>query len=171
MPLPVTHQFLGLFRTRNALIALVLAMVFGTVGFTLIEGWPLSDSLYVTVQTLTTGGYGGLPPHTAAGRAFAAIVMLMGVGGVALAASTIVQSVVQSELVSALGQRSQSKKMSKLDDHYIICGSGRVGSHPIRELQATQKAFIVIENDPQSAAELTQRDITAMGAEETREES
>jgi len=171
MPLPVTHKFRALFRIRNALIALVLAVLFGTVGFTLIEGWPLSDSLYVTVQTLTTVGYGDLPPHTAAGRAFAVIVMLMGVGGVALAASTIVQSVVQSELVSAFGQRRQSKKMSKLHDHYIICGSGRVGSHLIRDLQATQKPFVVIENDPQRAAEFTQREITVLVADATLEES
>ena len=60
------------------------------------EGWSIGDSFYVTVQTLTTVGYGDLPPHNPAGRAFAVVVMLMGVGGVALAASTIVQSIVQS---------------------------------------------------------------------------
>ena len=49
MPFPVTHKFRALFRMRNALIALVLAILFGTIGFTLIEGWPLADSLYVTV--------------------------------------------------------------------------------------------------------------------------
>ncbi|HYV24652.1 MAG TPA: potassium channel protein [Pyrinomonadaceae bacterium] len=171
MPFPVTHKFRALFRTRNALIALALAILFGTVGFTLIEGWPLSDSLYVTVQTLTTVGYGDVPPHSGAGRAFAVIVMLMGVGGVALAASTIVQSVVQSELVSAFGQRRQSKKMSKLHDHYIICGSGRVGSHLIRDLQATGKPFVVIESDPQRAAEFAQREITVLVADATLEES
>src|SRR2546423_722575 len=171
MPFPVTHKFRALFRIRNALIALALAILFGTIGFTLIEGWPLSDSLYVTVQTLTTVGYGDVPPHSSAGRAFAVIVMLMGVGGVALAASTIVQSVVQSELVSALGQRRQSKKMSKLHDHYIICGSGRVGSHLIRDLQATGKSFVVIESDPQRAAEFAQREITVLVADATLEES
>lgn len=171
MPFPVTHKFRALFRIRNALIALALAMLFGTIGFTLIEGWPLSDSLYVTVQTLTTVGYGDVPPHSSAGRAFAVVVMLMGVGGVALAASTIVQSVVQSELVSALGQRRQSKKMKKLHDHYIICGSGRVGSHLIRDLQATGKPFVVIENDPQRAAEFTQREIMVLVADATLEES
>ena len=30
----------------------------GTVGFHLVEGWSLTDSFYVTVQTLTTVGYG-----------------------------------------------------------------------------------------------------------------
>jgi voltage-gated potassium channel len=171
MPFPVTHKFRGLFRIRNALIAMALAILFGTIGFTLIEGWPLSESLYVTVQTLTTVGYGDVPPHTGAGRAFAVVVMFMGVGGVALAASTIVQSVVQSELVSAFGQRRQSKKMQKLHDHYIICGSGRVGSHLIRDLQATDKSFVVIENDPQRAAEFIQRDIMVMVADATLEES
>ncbi|HXI23176.1 MAG TPA: potassium channel protein [Pyrinomonadaceae bacterium] len=171
MPLPVTQNFRALFRIRNALIALALAILFGTIGFTLIEGWPLSQSLYVTVQTLTTVGYGDVPPHSSGGRAFAVIVMLMGVGGVALAASTIVQSVVQSELVSVLGQRRQSKKMRKLHDHYIICGSGRVGSHLVRDLQATGQPFVVIENDPQRAAEFSQRDIMVLIADATLEES
>src|ERR1044071_7273553 len=157
MPFPVTHKFRALFRMRNALIALMLAILFGMIGFTLIEGWPLADSLYVTVQTLTTVGYGDVPPHSSAGRAFAVVVMLMGVGGVALAASTIVQSVVQSELVSAFGQRRQSKKMSKLRDHYIVCGSGRVGSHLVRDLQRTDQTFVIIENDGPRASEFSQR--------------
>src|ERR1041385_4693238 len=159
MPFPVTHKFRALFRIRNALIALAVAILFGTIGFTLIEGWPLGDSLYVTVQTLTTVGYGDVPPHSSAGRAFAVVVMLMGVGGVALAASTIVQSVVQSELVSTFGQRRQSRKMSKLHDHYIICGSGRVGSHLIRDLMGASQSFVVIENNSQRAAEFSQRGI------------
>src|SRR5947207_3690371 len=98
MPFTVTHRFRTLFRIRNAIIALAIAIVFGTIGFTVIEGWPLTDSFYVTVQTLTTVGYGDLPPKSMAGRAFAVVIMLIGVGGVALAASTIVQSIVQSEL-------------------------------------------------------------------------
>ena len=100
----------------------------GTVGFHLVEGWSLADSFYVTVQTLTTVGYGDLPPHSSGGRFFAILIMLVGAGGVALAVSTIVQSVVKWELVSALDRRRLSRKMSKVSNHYIICGSGRVGA-------------------------------------------
>src|SRR5438876_7383555 len=113
------------FRIRYALMALGGALLFGTVGFHLIEGWSVADSLHVTVQTLTTVGYGDLTPRNGAGRLFAVAVMLIGVGGVALAISTIVQSVVQSELVATFGQRRRSRQMSKLQDHFIICGSGR----------------------------------------------
>ncbi|HEX7531065.1 MAG TPA: NAD-binding protein, partial [Pyrinomonadaceae bacterium] len=159
------------FQIRYAIIALAAAIVFGTVGFHLIERWTLADSLYVTVQTLTTVGYGDIPPHTATGRAFAVVVMLIGVAGVALFVSTIVQSVVQSELISTFGQRRLSKKMSKLRDHYIICGSGRVGSHLVRDLQSANESFVVIENDQQRAAEFSQRGVNVIVGDATLEES
>jgi voltage-gated potassium channel len=171
--MPASRSFLprSLFRIRNAFIALAIAVVIGTLGFKSIEGWSLVDSFYVTVQTLTTVGYGDLPPRTMAGRGFAIMVMLIGVGGVALAASTIVQSVVQSELVSTFGQRRQSKKMSKLKDHYVICGSGRVGSHLVRDLQRANEDLVIIENDASRAAEFSQKGFHVLVGDATLEET
>jgi voltage-gated potassium channel len=171
MPFAVTHRIRTLFRIRNAIIALGIAIIFGTFGFKLIEGWSVVDSFYVTVQTLTTVGYGDLPPRSFAGRGFAVVVMLIGVGGVALAASTIVQSVVQSEMVSAFGERRESKRMSKLHGHYIICGSGRVGSHLVRDLQHANQEFVIIENDAQRAAEFSQRGFHVLVGDATLEET
>src|SRR5207253_5223414 len=159
------------FKIRYALLALLAAILFGTIGFHFVEGWSLADSLYVTVQTLTTVGYGDVPPRSAAGRVFAVVVMLIGAGGVALAISTIVQSVVKWELISTFGQRRLTKKMSKLRDHYIICGSGRVGSHLVRDLLAAKESFVVIENDQQRAAEFSQRGVNVLVSDATLEES
>ena len=171
MPFPLKYRSRAIFQIRYALLALIGAILFGTIGFKTIEGWSIGDSFYVTVQTLTTVGYGDIPPHNPAGRAFAVVVMLIGVGGVALAASTIVQSIVQSELVSTFGQRRQSRKMNKLHDHYVICGSGRVGSHLVRDMVGTNQSFVVIENDPQRAAEFSQRGISVLVGDATLEES
>src|SRR5437867_7904162 len=159
------------FRIRYALIALLIAILFGTVGFHLIEGWPLSDSLYVTVQTLTTVGYGDQTPRSGSGRGFAVLVMLIGAGGVALAVSTIVQSVVQSQLVATFGQRRISRIVSKMHDHFIICGSGRVGSHLVRDLVRADHSFVIIEIDQQRAAELTERELNVLVRDATLEES
>ena len=160
-----------IFQIRYAFLALIVAILFGTIGFKLIEGWSFTDSFYVTVQTLTTVGYGDLPPRSSRGRGFAIVVMLMGAGGVALAASTIVQSVVQSELLSTFGQRRQSRRMHKLHDHFIICGSGRVGSHLVRDLQIAKESFVVIENDPQRAAEFSQDGFNVLVADATLEDT
>ncbi len=147
------------------------AIIFGTIGFHFIERWPLADSLYVTVQTLTTVGYGDQTPRSGMGRMFAVAVMLIGAGGVALAISTIVQSVVQSELVATFGQRRRSRRMSKLSNHFVVCGSGRVGSHLVRDLLRTNESFVVIEQNQQRAAESAQRGVNVLVGDATMEET
>jgi voltage-gated potassium channel len=156
---------------RFALIALSAAILVGTLGFHFIEGWSFQNSLYVTVQTLTTVGYGDLTPQEGAGRACAVLVMLTGAGGVALVVTTIVQSAVQSELVATFGQRRLSKKMSKLQDHFIICGSGRVGSHLLRTLSRSGESFVVIENNSEQAAQISQHGVHVLVGDATLEET
>src|SRR5260370_3656445 len=168
--MPPSRDSTGIhFRIRYALLALLAAIIFGTIGFHFIERWPLADSLYVTVQTLTTVGYGDQTPQSGMGRMFAVVVMLIGAGGVALAISTIVQSVVQSELVATFGQRRRSRRMSKLSNHFIICGSGRVGSHLVRDLLLTNESFVVIEQDQPRANQFAQRGVRVLVGDATLE--
>src|SRR6266571_4878564 len=159
------------FRLRHAVLAILVAIAVGTLGFHFIEGWSLWDGLYVTVQTVTTVGFGDVTPRTLAGRIFATGFMLVGVGVVLYALTSMVHLIVQSEIVAAFGQRRLSRKMSKLRDHFIICGAGRVGSHLVRDLQQTGEIFIVIERDPQRVAELTDQGVVVLVRDATLEES
>ena len=168
---PGSRSLLGRFRIRDAVIAVVVAITMGTLGFHLIEGWSILDSLYVTAQTVTTVGFGDVTPKSSHGRIFATAFMLVGVGVVLYALTTTVQSIVQSELVAAFGQRRRSRKMSKLRNHFIICGAGRVGSHLVRDLQQTGELFIVVERDPQRVAELTDQGVVVLVRDATLEES
>src|SRR4026208_1419463 len=61
---------------RFVFVAVLLAIALRTLVFRTLEGWSILDSLYVTVQTVTTVGYGDLTPKTTAGRAFATGFML-----------------------------------------------------------------------------------------------
>ena len=67
-------------RIRIVFLAVLAAIALGTVAFHLLEGWSILDSLYVTVQTVTTVGFGDVTPKTALGRAFATMFMMLGVG-------------------------------------------------------------------------------------------
>src|SRR6185369_5012380 len=129
-------------RIRIVLLSVLAAIAFGTVAFHLLEGWSILDSLYVTVQTVTTVGFGDLTPRTLVGRAFSTVFMMLGVGIVLYALTSTVQTIVHSELFSRYGH---SRKMSKLRDHFIICGAGRVGSHLIRSLRSFEGTLLVIE--------------------------
>jgi len=158
-------------RILFALAAVAIAIGFGAAGFYLIEGWSILDSLYVSAQTVTTVGYGDLTPATRNGRIFSTIFMLVGVGIVLYALTSTVQAIVQSELVAAFGQRRQTRKMSKLRNHFIVCGAGRVGSHLVRGLLGSHETFIVIEKDPQRVAELIELGVTVLVRDATLEDS
>lgn len=136
--------------------------------FHVLEGWSILDSLYVTVQTVTTVGYGDLTPRTAAGRAFAAVFMVISVGVVLYALTSTVQAIVHSELFATYGR---SRQMSKLRDHFIICGAGRVGSHLMRSLRATNNAFVVIESDKAKAEALMEMNVPVLPRDATLEET
>src|SRR3982751_2937492 len=146
MSLPPRLGFLLPSRARIRLVFLAVlgAMALGTLVFHVLEGWSILDSLYVTAQTVTTVGFGDLAPRTFSGRAFATVFMMAGVGVVLYALTSTVQSIVHSELFSTYGR---SRKMSNMRDHFIICGAGRVGSHLLRSLAATNESFLVVETD------------------------
>jgi len=151
--------------------AVLVVIAFGAAGFYLIEGWSILDSLYVAVQTVTTVGYGDRTPATRNGRIFSTVFMLAGVGVVLYALTTTVHAIVESQLVATFGERRISRRMSKLRDHFIICGAGRVGSHLVRGLLGSAETFVVIERDPQKVAELTNLGVTVLVRDATLEES
>ncbi len=153
------------------LFAVAIALSVGALGFYIIEGWSLSDSLYVAAQTVTTVGYGDVSPQTRGGRAFATIFMLFGVGTVFYALTSIVQSIVEFEVLATLGMRRRFREMKKVRNHFIICGAGRVGSRIIKELQRADLDFVVIEKNGQKVADLNARGTRAIAADATLEES
>jgi len=158
-------------RILFAVAAVVIAIAFGAVGFYLIEGWSILDSLYVSAQTVTTVGYGDLTPATRNGRIFSTVFMLAGVGVVLYALTATVHAIVQSELLATFGQRRISRRMSRLRNHFIICGAGRVGSHLVRGLLGSAETFIVIERDPEKVNELIELGVVVLVRDATLEES
>jgi voltage-gated potassium channel len=142
----------------------------GTIGFYLIEGWSFTDSLFMTVTTVTTVGYGEVHPLSQPGRIFSICLMFMGVGTVAYALSTTVQSIVQWELLEAVGQRRRFREMSKLHNHFIICGAGRVGSRIIREMRREACPFVVIESDQAKVVDLIEQGQRVLVADATLED-
>jgi voltage-gated potassium channel len=156
---------------RLGIAAVGVAVATGTIVFHILEGWSIVDSLYLTAQTVTTVGFGDLAPRTLYGRVFASIFMMLSVGIVLYSLTSMVQSIVQSEMLLTFGQLHRSLKMSKLRDHFIICGAGRVGSHLVRGLKGGGYRFIVIESDRQRVEELMDQGVAVLVRDATLEES
>ena len=171
MPVYTSKSIVVNRRLMVAILLVVIVLIIGTVGFHFIEGWGLLESAYVATQTVTTVGYGDIAPETEAGRLFSLAFMLLGVGTVLYALTQIAKSVVHSGVIEALGSRRKLKEMEKLNDHYIVCGAGRVGRRIIKTLLKQGLPFVVIESDEDRLGEFESANFPLLIGDATLEEN
>ena len=102
-----TEHTAAILRWRFLIVsgAISVALGIGTIGFSVIEGWPPFDAFYMTLMTLTTVGYGEVHPLSHSGRVFAAFVMLGGVATVFLSIAVVGDALLRLELVDYFGGR------------------------------------------------------------------
>ncbi|PYX86469.1 MAG: potassium channel protein [Acidobacteria bacterium] len=130
---------------RLIALALLGVVLVGTAGFHFIEGWPWFDGFYMVITTLTTIGYQEVHPLSHSGRVFNVFIIVAGVSLVFLAIGALTQALLEFELRSFFGRRKMEREITRLSDHYIICGAGRVGRSAARELARRPVPFVIIE--------------------------
>ncbi len=148
---------------------LVFILCAGVLGYHYIEGWPLFDSLYMTVITLATVGYGETHPLTLPGRAFTIFLILGGMSIIFYALTEITTFVVEGEMTGILRRRRMNRHINKLKNHYILCGAGRSGTHVLNELRKTGRNCVVIEKDPEKVNHLLSEHVPVVEGEATED--
>lgn len=68
------------FKIKIFSIIFVAILVFGTIGFSILENLSFTDSLYFTIVTISTVGYGDVHPTTGGGKIIAILIIILGVG-------------------------------------------------------------------------------------------
>jgi len=130
-------------RLLSHSIILILLIGIGTAGFMLVEGWDVLDSLFMSVTTIATVGYGEVHPLSSAGKIYSMFLILIGVGTFLY----IVSDMVALSLELNLGRRMK-KQIVKLADHQIICGYGRTGQEVANQFRINKIPFVVVEMNP-----------------------
>lgn len=130
------------------LIILTFLLGLGTAGFMFIEKWSLLDSLFMSVETLATVGYGVVEPLSTAGKIFTIIYILFGVILFLYIAAEFANSVVNVNFQKILGRKKMQNKLKNLKDHLILCGYGRTGLEIALQLKHNKLHYVVIDKDP-----------------------
>jgi len=130
-----------------SLTTLVILIGGGTAGYTLIEDWPVFESLYMTVITLSTVGYKEVYELSNEGKVFTVLLIIFGAGNIAYAIGSMIQFMVEGQLRKILGRKKLQKLIKNLNGHYIVCGYGRIGRLVSREFASRPIPFIVVEQD------------------------
>ena len=160
------------FVRRGLIIAgLILAMLaIGTVGFKMIEGWTVFDAFYMTLITITTVGYQELHPLSVPGRVFNSVLIFFGVSAMFFAVGALTQTVIELELQQRFGKRRRERLISQLNDHFIVCGFGRVGRNASYELQRANVPFLVVDRNQERVSRAAEAGMQATVADATNDD-
>ncbi|MFI5269153.1 MAG: ion channel, partial [Chloroflexota bacterium] len=115
-------------RIVIAFALLVGVLVFGMVGFRVFEGYGWFDSFFLTVATITTLGDPQGRHQSRSGQALTLFIVSVGFGVLSYALLSLVPFVLEGHFVSAVNSRGMRRKVMRMQDHYIVCGFGRVGA-------------------------------------------
>jgi len=137
----------GTFRARRvayAAVGLVVTLIFGTIGFHHYLGEAWLQAFYRSIVTASLTGLDTVPRNDGA-RVVTIVVVLAGLVLIGYVGAAIVEVIAGDAISGALGERRRQRAIDRLEDHYIICGYGRVGRRVADEFAANDVPFVVLD--------------------------
>lgn len=122
-------------------------MAVSTIGFRLLEDYTWLDSLYMTVITLATVGYGEVEPLSEGGRLFTIAVIIAGFTVFVYVTSQLTSLMLSGEVTTAIRARRRDIMRDNLDNHVIVVGCGRVGRATVEAIRKAGLACAVIDEN------------------------
>lgn len=160
--------------SKHLVISVVLSVaiiITGTLGYMLIEGWNFLDSLYMTVITISTVGFMEVQPMGDPGHLFTILLVFFGVGLTLYVAAAVVQFMVEGRIRIIMGRRIVDRKISHLNDHYIVCGYGRIGRVLCNKLRRGPVGVVVLEQDRDLIPQMDEDKVLYISADASDEET
>ena len=157
-------------QTRLRFLIYFGSVIFiGSFGFySLGKDWSVLESVYMTIITLSTVGFGETQPLTDAGKIWAIVVILFGVTGVAYLFSEYSKELFRLDLYR---RNKMLKSVKRLHDHYIICGYGRMGAVIAKEMHEKKQHFVVIDFNPEKIRKIEECGFLYVEGDATLEET
>jgi voltage-gated potassium channel len=155
---------------RLALVFLLVVLLFGTLGYVVIEGWSVWDAFYMTVITVTTVGYREVRELSTAGQAFTVVLLIGGVGTVFYAITLVAARAVEGGLYKRWEARRREHMIDELSQHFVVCGYGRIGRIIVEEFRRQRVPHIVVDRDPERVHEIIENHGLAVAADASNED-
>lgn len=130
-----------------AISLLLIVFALGVLGFEFLFDYGWIDSIYMTVITVTTVGFGSLHPLSPEEKVFTSIFVLLSIFIVGYAFSVISEYLFSKSNIDNIRLKKVQKKIEFLQDHVIICGYGRNGKQAVHKLMNYHKPCVIIEKN------------------------
>jgi voltage-gated potassium channel len=135
------------FKLLQPFIFLHLIILFGIIGYMVIEKFSFVEALYMTTIAVTTTGFTEVHPLSNLGRLFTTFLLIFSWAAFALIITRITQYIISGEINKYFKTRRMMANIEKLNKHIIICGFGRNGQQAAHTLKIHNEPFVVVENN------------------------
>jgi voltage-gated potassium channel len=130
---------------RLPLILTVLVMLLGTMGYMIIDNFPLMDAIYQTGITFTTVGFGEIQPISDAGRIFTITLIIFGFVVFSIAIGIIAEVVKKGEFQKTAKERKMLYEIARLKQHFVVCYHNEFTIQVTKQLRANHIPFVVVD--------------------------
>jgi voltage-gated potassium channel len=107
----------------------------------------LLDALYQTVLTITTVGTNAERTFSVAGKVFTIVVVLVGAGTALFTFSAVLEVLIEGHMRDLVRRRRMDRDISRMSNHVIVCGWGRVGREVASFLSTSGRPAVVVDRD------------------------
>lgn len=132
---------------RFPLIAIVLMIMIGGLGYVIIDGFSLMDGIYQASITFTTVGFTEIDKISNAGRIFTITLIVLGFCVFSLSIGILIETLKKGELVRIIKERSMLYKIARLKNHYVICYHNEFTIQLAKHFRENHVPFVVVDSD------------------------
>jgi voltage-gated potassium channel len=142
-----TELYTQLAPFKLPLILTVLMMMFGTLGYILIDDFKLIDAIYQTGITFTTVGFGEMDSISSGGRVFTITLIILGFVIFSFSIGLLVEVLKRGVLVGIIKERNMLYNVAILKNHYVICNHNDFTIQLTKQFRENHIPFVVIDSN------------------------
>jgi voltage-gated potassium channel len=138
-------------RLYFILASIFLVVMIGSTGYYLLFDGTANflDCVYMTVVSISTVGYGEILQITGntSAEIFTMFLITFGMGILLYGVSTLTAGLIEIDISGIIRKKKMLKQISKLNNHFIVCGGGETGRGVLDELIKNNEDVVLIEID------------------------
>jgi len=140
---PVIYSQLKPFRLPLVLVQVI--MIVGTLGYIIIDDFPILDAIYQTGITFTTVGFGEIAPISPAGRFFTVTLIIVGFALFTLSTAVLIDAVIKGNLFELYKERNMLYKIARLRRHFVLFYHNEYTAQLAKQFNDNHVPFVVVD--------------------------
>ncbi len=158
-------------KLHISILLLIIVVAIGVAGYMVISDDTFIDSLYMTIITMTTVGFGEIHPLNEYEKLFTIFLILISIIVYGYTVSALTEYLANGKILERLKHKKVQQQINNLKDHAVVCGYGRNGKQAVAKLKNYNMPCVVIEKDKQLIEKLELDNILYVEGDATNDET